>query len=590
MKSGGLTFFIAHAGKHSAVAERLYDALHPEISCFLARRDLLPGQEWDLELPKAQRRARATVVLIEGTVDEAYYLREEITAAIDLQRADPERHRLVPVYRDGRPSLELLVPYGLRVRHALDMRDLGFDGVVAELKRLAASLQGDPGVTPALTAVPPPAVRLGPELYDALTRLRSSQFEAVAYRVGAPRHQLAPESATLARRALDLVLWADQGSATRLEALRQAIRREAPGLDGQGASARGPHETRRAALGALGDAALSGSCLPALPELVVGREADIGRISQQVAGIGGPRPRGLLVIRGWPGVGKTTLLQQLAYEPALRASFPDGVLWAALGETGEPGAALASWARAMGIDPGVQAPLPDRTEQLRSALTDRRVLLLVDDVWVAEQMIGLRVAGPGCATVLTTRFTDVASQLAPLPERRIVLDCLDASASERLLRQLAPRATARYPRHCAQLCHDLEGLPLALRIAAALLEDEIDFAANVDDLFHLDLLDATAPLDRTDPRTGTTPTLRALLRKSTDRLDEATRNRFAYLGALAPKPATFDLEVMARIWRIDDARPTARRLVSRGLLEPIGAARFQIHAVLVLHARELCEG
>jgi hypothetical protein len=81
-----------------------------------------------------------------------------------------------------------------------------------------------------------------------------------------------------------------------------------------------------------------------------------------------------------------------------------------------------------------------------------------------------------------------------------------------------------------------------------------------------------------------------LLERSTDRLDAQTRNRFAYLGAFAPKPATFDLNAMHFVWRatdIEDAKETARKLADRGLLEPIGAGRFQMHALLVLHARSI---
>jgi hypothetical protein len=79
------------------------------------------------------------------------------------------------------------------------------------------------------------------------------------------------------------------------------------------------------------------------------------------------------------------------------------------------------------------------------------------------------------------------------------------------------------------------------------------------------------------------------LKRSTDLLDAETRFRFAYLGLFVPKPATFDLAAMAVAWDVNDARPTARTLVSRGLLEPVGGGRFQMHSLLVLHARALLE-
>ncbi|MBO0700932.1 MAG: hypothetical protein J2P46_21235, partial [Zavarzinella sp.] len=88
--------------------------------------------------------------------------------------------------------------------------------------------------------------------------------------------------------------------------------------------------------------------------------------------------------------------------------------------------------------------------------------------------------------------------------------------------------------------------------------------------------------------TSVIPTVEMLLRRSTDRLAPETRERFAWLGAFAPKPATFALDAMRAVWDVPDARPTVRELVARGLLEPAGS-RFQMHALLVAHARRLCE-
>jgi hypothetical protein len=103
------------------------------------------------------------------------------------------------------------------------------------------------------------------------------------------------------------------------------------------------------------------------------------------------------------------------------------------------------------------------------------------------------------------------------------------------------------------------------------------------------LLKAQAPGDMMGRWNDTTPTIAALLRRSTDALDPQTRQRFGDLGLFVPKPATFDLQAMAALWDVDDPKPTARILVNRGLLEPLSGGRFQMHALLVLHARALLE-
>jgi hypothetical protein len=44
------------------------------------------------------------------------------------------------------------------------------------------------------------------------------------------------------------------------------------------------------------------------------------------------------------------------------------------------------------------------------------------------------------------------------------------------------------------------------------------------------------------------------------------------------------------MWDEPDPKPTVRVLVNRGLLEPVlGTDRFQMHAILVMHARSLLE-
>ena len=96
------------------------------------------------------------------------------------------------------------------------------------------------------------------------------------------------------------------------------------------------------------------------------------------------------------------------------------------------------------------------------------------------------------------------------------------------------------------------------------------------------------PGDRVDLASETTPTVAVLFQKSTDRLDVPTRDCFAYLGAFAPKPATFDLNAMKAVWQVEDPKPTARTLVDRGLLEFVpDMGRYQMHALVVMHARSL---
>ena len=111
-------FFIAHAGPDLTVAEALYDLLSGSARVFLDSRSLELGDDWDRELPKAQKDSLITVVLVSSKTGAAYYEREEIRSAIALSRDHPDRYRVVPLsLDDGGQSVE--PPYGLGVKHGL---------------------------------------------------------------------------------------------------------------------------------------------------------------------------------------------------------------------------------------------------------------------------------------------------------------------------------------------------------------------------------------------------------------------------------------------------------------------------------------
>lgn len=132
-------FFIAHAGPDTRVAETLFGHLVERSRPFLDSKCLRLGDEWDAALVQAQRRASVTVVLVSASTPQAYYQREEIAAAIAMAReGSASRHRVIPVYLPGTSATDEWVPYGLRLRHGVELSS------EAELQPLAERLL-DPG-------------------------------------------------------------------------------------------------------------------------------------------------------------------------------------------------------------------------------------------------------------------------------------------------------------------------------------------------------------------------------------------------------------------------------------------------------------
>lgn len=336
--------------------------------------------------------------------------------------------------------------------------------------------------------------------------------------------------------------------------------------------------------------------VPFRPSIIIGRDNDINLLKNKLL-ITNNAKRTLqraTIIIGWPGVGKTTIASALAYDSDLVNFYQDGVLWTSLGPNPNIQSELAVWGHQLGTEEIVKAKTPKEAQnRLSNIIREKKYLIIVDDVWKAEDAIPFIVGGPKSATVITTRLNLVANSLAPIPEDIHRLDVLKDDDAFELIVKLAPSVVTKNPKECLNLVKELEGLPLALQVAGRLLNTEAKYGFDVIELINeiregARLLKSKAPVDRIDLETETSPTIAALLLKSLDKLDDVTRECFAYLGVFAPKPATFDIEVLKYIWQLDNPKRIIKNLVDRGLLEYIPEIkRYQIHAVLVMLARSL---
>ncbi|MDP9485436.1 MAG: NB-ARC domain-containing protein [Actinomycetota bacterium] len=332
--------------------------------------------------------------------------------------------------------------------------------------------------------------------------------------------------------------------------------------------------------------------VPPYPHPFVGREAVIGEISTLLSAAGGGS-RPVVAVRGLPGSGKTAVAAAVADE--LRTAFPGGVLWASIGPNPNLLSVLAGWGRTLGVKdlagyPNVGAALA----RMKVLLRDRKTLLVLDDVWEAEHARSLAVGGPESATLATTRSRGAARRMAP-GGTVLALDPLIEAEAVSLLAELATSLGENDRGRLAELAARLGRLPLALGVAGRLLEEEATLGLGVDDLLaELEegktLLEAAVPSDLSDLVEATTPTVAALLGRSTDRLGVAERERFARLGTFESGPASFDLPAAGAVWGDvgkQGARATLGALVGRGLVDPDGSGRFSLHPVLSMQARSL---
>jgi predicted ATPase/class 3 adenylate cyclase len=189
----------------------------------------------------------------------------------------------------------------------------------------------------------------------------------------------------------------------------------------------------------------------------------------------------LLTLTGSGGTGKTRLALEVARR--CEARFPDGAWWVPLESISDPDLVPATIAQRLRLaDRGGNDP----ESRLEQHLETRTLLLVLDNF---EQVMGaaslvtrLLGAAPGLKVLVTTREALRVSgeqeyQVQPLsaPDPATVRDPRELAASEAASLFLE-RARAVMPgyqpsptdaRAIAEICHRLEGLPLAIELAAA---------------------------------------------------------------------------------------------------------------------------
>ena len=212
--------------------------------------------------------------------------------------------------------------------------------------------------------------------------------------------------------------------------------------------------------------------LPAdIPDFT-GRAEHVQKLRDLVADPGRPDSPGAVVVAaviGAGGLGKTTLAVHAAH--LLRGQFPDGQLYAnmrgASPQPATPSDVLARFLRDLGMDPGrIPAGEEERAAQFRSWVTDRRVLIVLDDARDAAHVRPLLPGSSSCAVLVTTR-----SRMPDLAGSRFVdLDVLEPAEAWDMFAGIIGRGRAEAePEATQQVLAACAGLPLAIRIAGARL-------------------------------------------------------------------------------------------------------------------------
>ncbi|MES9542295.1 BTAD domain-containing putative transcriptional regulator [Actinomadura sp. NPDC000600] len=329
--------------------------------------------------------------------------------------------------------------------------------------------------------------------------------------------------------------------------------------------------------------------LPAQLTSFIGREEELRRVGRMLA------DGRLVTLLGPGGAGKTRLAIEAAGRYGGEACFAD----LAPVSGGEVANAVLA---ALGLREGGMRPMPgeqppDAVERLVTALEGRRVLLVLDNCEhvvapVAELTHRLLSACPELRVLATSReaLAITGEALRPLPPLEV--PPADARPEELpgypAVRLFLDRAEAVRPGFAVDggnagavlaICRALDGLPLAIELAAARLRSlpVAEVATRLDDRFRLlSRGNRTAP-----PRHQT---LRAVVEWSWDLLDEAEQTLARRLTVFA---GAFTLEAAMGVCGLDDADDLLVELADKSLVQSDGSRYRMLDTVRAFCAERL---
>ncbi|HEV7899567.1 MAG TPA: tetratricopeptide repeat protein [Planosporangium sp.] len=334
--------------------------------------------------------------------------------------------------------------------------------------------------------------------------------------------------------------------------------------------------------------------LPADVPAFTGRGAELAQLDALLIDAGIRETAGeaqstvvISAVSGTAGVGKTALAARWAHRA--RGRFPDGQVYVNLRgyDPDQPMSAadaLARFLTALGVaGPDIPVEVDERAARYRTEISDRRILIVLDNASSVEQVRPLLPGTGSCAVMVTSRDS-MAGLVAVNGAHRLDLDLLPEADAVALLRRLVgPRVDAE-PDAAAALANQCVRLPLALRVAAELAVSRPTIplselvAELADQQRRLDLLDAGG-----DPRAA----VAAVFSWSYRHLAPDAAHTFRLLG-LHPGP-DLDAYVTAAVadTGLDQARHTLDQLTRAHLVQSTSPGRYDMHDLLRAYATRL---
>ena len=203
--------------------------------------------------------------------------------------------------------------------------------------------------------------------------------------------------------------------------------------------------------------------LPVQLTSFIGRQAEVNSLRKALAG------NRLVTLTGAGGVGKTRLAVHVATEVA--GEFADGVWYVDLAPITDPDVVPVVVARALGL---FDQPSRSTMDTLLRSVRDRQMLVVLDNGEhlldaIAELVVALLGGAPGLSLLTTSREPIGVPGEATwrVPSLSLADEAIELFADRARLAQTDFTLTDDNAAAVAEICRRLDGMPLAIELAAA---------------------------------------------------------------------------------------------------------------------------
>ena len=293
----------------------------------------------------------------------------------------------------------------------------------------------------------------------------------------------------------------------------------------------------------------------------------------------------VISIYGLAGLGKSTLVLKLARDADIQQGFSDGILWATLGQNPDILPLLSDWIQELGDFNYKPAVVDSASNHLRTLLYDKRILLVVDDVWNPDHLKPFLVGGEGSCVLVTTRECRISATY------RYEMSVMSPEQSLALVTQkLSEPLSGATMQQAQSFAERIGHLPLALELAASQIEGGMTWYELTEafqaEVARLEVLDVCDQAEMPDDEKRREYSLLACFNLSLRRLSQEQLGYFAWLGVVY-EDASLTREMTETLWQVASHESgvilrtfKSRSLIMQGAKQVNGRPSYRIHDLM----------